>query len=105
MRNPDICDDSPSCVAAHKAQAALRLGCTHFVESDPIQAIEIARNAPLLHVIWWNASAGEGRLVMSDDWRGTRKSSNNNLSGGKPTTKVLNVSVAVLLDVADVGRG
>lgn len=77
MRNPDICDDSPSCVAAYKAQAALRLGCTHFVESDPIQAIEIAQNAPLLRVIWWNTPAGEGRLVTSDDWRGTRKSCND----------------------------
>jgi hypoxanthine phosphoribosyltransferase len=89
MRNPDICDDSASCVAAYKAQAALRLGCTHFVESDPIQAIEIAQNAPLLHVIWWNTAAGEGRLVTSDDWRGTRKSCDDDPAGGAQTTKVL----------------
>jgi adenine/guanine phosphoribosyltransferase-like PRPP-binding protein len=53
---------APALVAGHKAQAATRLGCTHFVESDAGQAILIAAAAPHLVVSWW--SAGEGRAYV-----------------------------------------
>lgn len=65
MRNTDFHDDSPQQVANYKAQATLRLACTHFVESDPLQAILIAAAAPLLRVIWWDAKARQGRLVAA----------------------------------------
>lgn len=68
MRDPSRHGDAPHQVAAHKAQAALALSCTHFVESDPVQAIHIARFAPLMRVIWWNADDGAGHLVSSHRW-------------------------------------
>lgn len=68
MRDPQLHNDSPEQVAAHKAQATLRLGCTHFVESDPVQAILIAQYAPLLRVIWWDARNGLGRLIGALGW-------------------------------------
>jgi hypoxanthine phosphoribosyltransferase len=49
-------------VAAYKAAAATRWGCTHFVESEPEQAIRIAALAPHLVVSWW--SADETRAWM-----------------------------------------
>lgn len=42
-------------IAAFKAGAATRWGCTHFVESDPEQALRIAALAPHLIVGWWSA--------------------------------------------------
>ena len=68
MRNPARHGDAPHQVAAHKAQAALALSCTHFVESDPVQALHIARIAPLLRVIWWDAGLGAGQLVSAHGW-------------------------------------
>jgi hypoxanthine phosphoribosyltransferase len=68
MRDPARHGDAPHQVAAHKAQAALALSCTHFVESDPVQALHIARFAPLLRVIWWDAAQGAGQLVSSHGW-------------------------------------
>ena len=68
MRDTARYGDRPDEVAAHKARAALALSCTHFVESDPVQAIHIARFAPLLRVIWWNAADGAGQLVSSHRW-------------------------------------
>ncbi|HTI16793.1 MAG TPA: phosphoribosyltransferase [Trinickia sp.] len=68
MRDPARHDDSPESVAAHKAQAAVRLGCTHFVESDPVQAIFIAQCAPLLRVIWWDAERRTAKLIASQRW-------------------------------------
>lgn len=68
MRDPASHADTPEAVAAHKARAALQYGCTHFVESDPVQAIEIARQAPLLRVLWWDAAARRGRLVAAHAW-------------------------------------
>jgi hypoxanthine phosphoribosyltransferase len=54
--------DDPASVADYKARAATRWGCTHFVESDPEQAIRIAAAAPHLVVSWW--SADETRAWM-----------------------------------------
>ncbi|HTH76487.1 MAG TPA: phosphoribosyltransferase family protein [Trinickia sp.] len=68
MRDPSRHGDRPHEVASYKAQAALSLACTHFVESDPVQAIHIAQMAPLLRVIWWNAADGAGQLVSSHRW-------------------------------------
>jgi hypoxanthine phosphoribosyltransferase len=69
MRDPSMHDDSPPQVAVYKAENAIELGCTHFVESDPLQAIHIARHAPLLRVIWWNAAQRNGCLVSAERWR------------------------------------
>ena len=54
MRPPGIGTDRDS-VARYKAAAATRWGCTHFVESEPEQAIRIAAHAPHLLVCWWSA--------------------------------------------------
>ncbi|MGF6963186.1 hypoxanthine phosphoribosyltransferase [Paraburkholderia sp. WC7.3g] len=69
MRAPGLHDDSPAGAAAHKASAALRAGVTHFVESDPVQALLIAQQAPLLRVIWWDALTRTGMLVSARAWR------------------------------------
>ena len=42
-------------VSRYKAEAATRLGCTHFVESEAEQAVRIAALAPHLVVSWWSA--------------------------------------------------
>jgi len=52
--------------AAHKAEACVRLGITHFVESDPAQAIEIATLVPWIRVINWNAADQRGRWVSAE---------------------------------------
>jgi hypoxanthine phosphoribosyltransferase len=69
MRAPDVHDHTPAGAAAHKAAAILRCGVTHFIESDPVQAILIAQKAPLLRVIWWDADARTGTLVGATGWR------------------------------------
>lgn len=71
MRDTRLYNDSPEQVASYKAQATLQLGCTHFVESDPVQAILIAQHAPLLRVIWWDAGSGQGRLIGAAGWAAT----------------------------------
>ncbi|MBB5213644.1 phosphoribosyltransferase [Parapusillimonas granuli] len=38
----------------HKAEAILARRHTHFIESDPVQALAIARRARLARIIWWN---------------------------------------------------
>jgi len=68
MRTPGTHDESPAGAAAHKAAAALRGGVTHFVESDPMQALLIAQQAPLLRVIWWDALTQTGMLVGAHAW-------------------------------------
>ncbi|HUB48874.1 MAG TPA: phosphoribosyltransferase [Acetobacteraceae bacterium] len=60
-RPPDVPGDIAS-VARYKAATATRWGCTHFVESEPEQAIRIAALAPHLVVSWW--SADETRAWM-----------------------------------------
>jgi hypoxanthine phosphoribosyltransferase len=69
MRTPDLHDQTPAGTAAHKAAAVLRCGVTHFIESDPVQAILIAQKAPLLRVIWWDAAGRTGTLVGASGWR------------------------------------
>jgi hypothetical protein len=69
MRDPRLYNDTPEQVASHKARATLQLGCTHFVESDPVQAILIAQHAPLLRVIWWEAQSRLGWLIGAAAWR------------------------------------
>lgn len=47
----------------HKAAAILARRHTHFIESDPIQALDIARRARLARVIWWNG--GDAVMVYA----------------------------------------
>lgn len=68
MRASHEHDDTSAGAAAHKAAAAIRCGVTHFIESDPVQAIFIAQRAPLLRVIWWNAHTRTGTLIGASAW-------------------------------------
>ena len=52
-------------VTRYKADAATRWGCTHYVESDPEQAIRIAAHAPHLVVSWWSAADARAWVVGS----------------------------------------
>jgi len=52
-------------VARYKAEAATRWGCTHFVESEPEQAIRIAAHAPHLVVSWWSADEARHWIVAA----------------------------------------
>jgi hypoxanthine phosphoribosyltransferase len=54
-RPNEVPGDLPS-VARYKAMTATRWGCTHFIESEPEQAIRIAAIAPHLVVSWWLAA-------------------------------------------------
>ena len=62
FRPADVADDIAS-VAAYKARAATRWGCTHFVESEPEQAIRIAAEAPHLIVSWWSVEEARAWLI------------------------------------------
>lgn len=55
---PDRLSRRPAMVARYKAETATRIGCTHFVESEPQQAILIAALAPHLIVTWWSPERG-----------------------------------------------
>jgi orotate phosphoribosyltransferase len=68
MRAPARHPEGPDGAAAHKAHAVRALGVTHFIESEPAQAILISRLAPLLRVIWWDAHARRGTLVNAAGW-------------------------------------
>lgn len=48
----------------HKAEAILTRCHTHFIESDPVQALEIARLASVARVIWWNG--GQALMVQAN---------------------------------------
>ncbi len=50
-------------VARYKAEAATRWGCTHFIESEPEQAIRIAAHAPHLVVSWWSPAEARHWIV------------------------------------------
>jgi hypoxanthine phosphoribosyltransferase len=63
-RPADVADD-PASVAHYKARTATRWGCTHFVESDPEQAIRIAALAPHLLVSWWSADETRAWMIGS----------------------------------------
>lgn len=45
---------TPEQTAAHKAEAILSRCHTHFIESDPIQALDIACRTQVARVMWWN---------------------------------------------------
>lgn len=68
MRDPAQHADTPEQVALHKARAVTSLACTHFIESDPVQAMHISQFSPLLRVIWWDAQAQRGKLVSAHHW-------------------------------------
>jgi hypoxanthine phosphoribosyltransferase len=55
----------PRSLAHFKAFAASRHGCTHFVESDPAQAILIASAMPHLIVTWWSMISGRACVVAA----------------------------------------
>jgi hypoxanthine phosphoribosyltransferase len=60
---PAVVPNDIGSVAGYKAAAATRWGCTHFVESEPEQAIRIAALAPHLVVIWWSADETRAWIV------------------------------------------
>jgi hypoxanthine phosphoribosyltransferase len=60
---PDSMAHDLAPIARYKAEAATRLGCTHYVESDPAQTILIAAHAPHLVVSWWSAEEARAFLV------------------------------------------
>jgi hypoxanthine phosphoribosyltransferase len=62
---PDDTPDDARSVAAHKAAAALHWGCTHFIESDPGQAILIAAVVPHLIITWWPRESGRACVVSA----------------------------------------
>jgi hypoxanthine phosphoribosyltransferase len=47
---------TPAQTAQHKAQAIVARGHTHFIESDAIQALEIARQVTVARIFWWNGT-------------------------------------------------
>ena len=59
--------------ALHKAQAIIEQRFTHFIESDAIQALEIANQVKVARVLWWNGSramavyAHEAPEMAADD--------------------------------------
>lgn len=55
--------DAIAAVSRYKAAAATRWGCTHFIESEPEQAIRIAAEAPHLLVSWWSAEETRAWLI------------------------------------------
>jgi hypoxanthine phosphoribosyltransferase len=50
-------------IAQYKAETATRWGCTHFIESDSGQAIQIAVNAAHLIVTWWPVGVARGWVI------------------------------------------
>ncbi len=46
-------------LARYKAETATRWGCTHFIETDPEQAIRISAHAPHLIVTWTDPTTGK----------------------------------------------
>jgi hypothetical protein len=52
MRNESVYKAPQS--AAHKADAIIARGHTHFIESDSRQALYIANSVKVAKVIWWN---------------------------------------------------
>ncbi len=61
-RPPGLAGDIAS-ITRYKAETATRWGCTHFIESDPEQAIRIAAAAPHLIVSWWSTTDARAWLV------------------------------------------
>jgi hypoxanthine phosphoribosyltransferase len=61
-RPNEVSADLPA-VAHYKAMRATRWGCTHFIESEPEQAIRIAAIAPHLIVSWWSAAEARAWVI------------------------------------------
>lgn len=57
FRDDGVAEPTAESVARWKGRRALELGCTHFVESDPGQALHLASLYPELRVRWWNAGS------------------------------------------------
>jgi len=55
--------DDIAAVSRYKAGTATRHGGTHFIESEPEQAIRIAAAAPHLIVSWWSAEETRAWMV------------------------------------------
>jgi hypoxanthine phosphoribosyltransferase len=60
---PEATGPEPSTIALFKAEAATGWGCTHFIECDAAQAIQIAAHAQHLVVTWWPAGVGSGWVI------------------------------------------
>jgi hypoxanthine phosphoribosyltransferase len=60
---PNDVPADPASVARYKAMTATRWGCTHFIESEPEQAIRIAAIARHLVVSWWSAAETRAWVV------------------------------------------
>ena len=60
---PETSASEQSAIARYKAVTATRWGCTHFIECDPGQAIQIAANAAHLIVTWWPAGSERGWII------------------------------------------
>jgi hypoxanthine phosphoribosyltransferase len=63
-RPDEVPADLPS-VAYYKAMTATRWGCTHFIESEPEQAIRIAAIARHLVVSWWSAAETRAWIIAA----------------------------------------
>ena len=61
-RPASVAGDKAS-IARFKAETATRFGCTHFIECDAEQAIEISGHAPHLIVTWWSVETGQGWTI------------------------------------------
>jgi hypoxanthine phosphoribosyltransferase len=60
---PESIAGDKGAIARFKAETATRWGCTHFIECDAEQAIEISGHAPHLIVTWWSAETERGWTV------------------------------------------
>jgi hypothetical protein len=60
---PETTGSEPSAIAQYKAATATRWGCTHFIECDPGQAIQIAALAAHLIVSWRPVGTERGWIV------------------------------------------
>lgn len=56
---------TPAQTSQHKAEALMARCHTHFIESDPVQALDIAYRAKVARVIWWNG--GKALRVHTSD--------------------------------------
>lgn len=62
-------ETNPAALARRNAEAALAAACTHFITADPTQAILIARCAPLVRVVWWDAQRAEAQQIAAHEWQ------------------------------------
>ena len=50
-------------IARLKAETATRWGCTHFIDCEAEQAIQISGHAPHLIVTWWSIASGRAWTI------------------------------------------